>query len=506
MGVVSNGLFLLLVAVNVTRTLRHSMWRDEMEVFMLATGSPSLWDLFLKLKYEAHPGLWHTLVWLLTCFTSDPKWMQVLHIALAIGAWVIIYRWSPFGRAEKILLLLSYFLFWEYFVISRSYVLLALIGFAFVALRQHRPQQDFIPWLLLGLLANVHLLGAIWSMAMAAALAIDGARCKPAYVAGGAVYLCLLGFAIVTMIPAPDYGPWAADVRFEPSRFNSVLGVPLGAFVPTELGLVRNVFAFLANPGTGAIPRFWNSNPAVDLVSLTQADTDHPLRLALVFAVPVATCWLITRNPLRVLEFFLVYVGILLFTNIWNFPGDARHHGAVFLAFIGSVWAARSQRSPTIWSSRLLMALLAINAFSGVLTLMSELRPFSQARSAGAWIKQNNLADQFLVGSRDAQVSSVTGYLGRPIYYLECECRGTFIVWNGHRQSPLSFEQFGRRLATAVGLAEDRDVLLIRNRPVAPEDLNSSVPSLSVTLLREFADAITDENYWIYRVSRTPRP
>src|SRR5262245_18106542 len=52
----------------------------------------------------------------------------------------------------------GWFLFWEYFVISRSYVLLALIGFAFVALRQHRSRQDFIPWLLLGLLANVHLL------------------------------------------------------------------------------------------------------------------------------------------------------------------------------------------------------------------------------------------------------------------------------------------------------------------------------------------------------------
>jgi hypothetical protein len=188
-GIVSNGLFFTLIAVDVIRTLRHSMWRDELQVFMLASSSPSLGDLFLKLKHEAHPGLWHTLVWLLTRVTSDPTWMQVMHIALAIAAWAIIYRWSPFSKAEKILILLSYFLFWEYFVISRSYVLLALIGFAFVALRQHRPGQDFIPWLLLGLLANVHVLGAIWSIAMGAILAMQRAQRIPAQLAGGAFYL-----------------------------------------------------------------------------------------------------------------------------------------------------------------------------------------------------------------------------------------------------------------------------------------------------------------------------
>lgn len=504
--IVSDGMFVILIAVDVIRTLRHAMWRDELQIFMLASGSPKLWDLFLNLKHEAHPGFWHTLVWLITCVTSDPTWMQVMHIALAIGTWVIIYRWSPFGRAEKILLLCSYFLFWEYFVISRSYVLLALIAFAFVALRQHRPRQNFIPWLLLGLLANVHLFGAIWSMAMGAILAMQQARRIPALLAGGAVYLALFGLAVATMVPAPDYGPWGADLRFEVARFNSVLAVPFGAFVPLSLDAVRDAFAFLASLGTTTPPQFWNSNPMVDFVALTQADTDHPLRLALAFAVPIAACWLITRSPLRVLEFSLLYVGTLLFTHIWNFPGTARHHGVVFLALIASVWMARVQRSPTILSSSLFAALLAINAFAGVLTLASELRPFSESRNAAAWIKQNNRADAFLIGSRDAQASAVAGYLGRPVYYLECECRGTFIVWNDKRQSVLSAGEFGRRLARAVDLAGQDDAILIRNRTVAPEELRSSAPSLSVSLLETFAGAVTDENYWIYRVSNKPLP
>ena len=162
-----NALFVLLVVVNVIRTLHHAMWRDELQSFMLALYSSSPWDLLQKLKYEGHPGLWHALLWMVTRVTSDPLWMQVLHIGLAIGVWVIIYRWSPFSKIEKFLLLLSYFLFWEYFIISRNYVLIALTAFAFLALRDRQPRPDFLLWLLLGLLANTHIFGAIWSIALA---------------------------------------------------------------------------------------------------------------------------------------------------------------------------------------------------------------------------------------------------------------------------------------------------------------------------------------------------
>ena len=69
------------------------MWRDELQVFMLALYSSSPWSLLLKLKYEGHTGLWYMLVWVITRFTSDPMWMQLMHIGLAIAVWSIIYWW-----------------------------------------------------------------------------------------------------------------------------------------------------------------------------------------------------------------------------------------------------------------------------------------------------------------------------------------------------------------------------------------------------------------------------
>jgi hypothetical protein len=498
-------LFVFLVTIAVVRTWRHVMWRDELEVFMLALAHPSLWDLLRALEYVGHPGLWPALVWLITRLTSDPTWMQVAHTVLAIGAWAIVYRWAPFSKVEKLLLLASYFMFWEYFVISRSYVLLVLIGFAFVALRQHRPDWRLAPWLLLGLLANAHLLGAIWSLAMAATLAIRQARHARVSLAGGAAYTALLALAVATMAPAPDFGPWGNDFAFDLSRLSSRLAYALGPFVPLSSDELRSTFAFLLSPNTAAIPQFWNANPVADFVALTLTNTAHPLRLALVYALPVAICGLIARSAPPVLEFALAYGGIVLFATIWDFAGDARHHGVVFLVFIACIWTAHLHRAPTAASSAVFASLLAINATAGVLTLASELRLFSESRNAAIWIRQNNLADAFLIGSRDAQVSAVAGYLGRPIHYLECECRGTFVVWNDKRQSMISDAEFWRRLARAAERAGQAETILIRYRPVVPEDLASNPAGVSLMPLASFAAAVTDENYWIYRVAKPQR-
>jgi hypothetical protein len=481
------------------------MWRDEMQIFMLALYSSSPWSLLQNLKYEAHPALWHTLVWVITRVTSDPMWMQVIHIGLAIGAWIIIYCWSPFSRLEKILLLLSYFLFWEYFVVSRSYVLIALIAFAFIALRERRPRPDFMLWLLLGLLANVHVFGAIWSLVLAAMLAIEGVRRRSVRLAGAAVYLILLAFAIGTMVPAADYGPWGR-ATLGVHRLVYGLRIPFGALVPLTPGSIWETFVFIAHPETASIPQFWNLNPATDFVALTH-DTDRALRLALMvlaFALPIIACWLIARDQVLVLEFALVYLGILLFAYIWNFPGVARHHGVIFLALIASAWAARLRHSPAVSSLWILRTLLLVNACSGVLTLASELRPFSEGYNAAAWLRQNDLTDAFIIGSSDAQTSTVAGYLRRPIYYLECECLGSFVVWNRKRLYRVSPEEFGRRLTKAVTMAEQRNAIFVRSADIA-EDLMLGAPSLSITPLKSFTDASTDENFWIYRVSLNSR-
>lgn len=195
-------------------------------------------------------------------------------------------------------------------------------------------------------------------------------------------------------------------------------------FVPLDPDWLKAAMTFIIHPLTAPVSHFWNPNPVDIVAAFAHPDMDHPLRFAVGMALPIAACGVVTRDPLRVVEFSLAYVGIVLFAALWNFFGTGRHHGMIFLALIGSAWTARSQPRRPSW---LLTGLLAISALAGLLTLMSEFVPFSQARAAALFIQRGNLADPFLIGSRDAQVSSVAGYLGRPVYYLECECQSAVI-------------------------------------------------------------------------------
>jgi hypothetical protein len=348
------------------------------------------------------------------------------------------------------------------------------------------------------LMANVAMHTAIWSMALAIVFVLEERRTDVRFIAGGALYLALLAAGIATMIPASDFGPWRASPQFNWSDVMAAPTVTLGAFVPFELRWLHAAANFLAEPKTAPVPFIWNPNPAHQVLALIHADADHPARLAALLSIPVLLCAILTRCIYRVLEFTLVYSGFLLFAVLWHFPGDARHHGIVFLALIACVWMARSRASSG--PSWLLSSVLAVNALGGVLMLGSEFTTFSQSRNTAAWLERSGLAQMPLIGSRDAQVSSVAGYLGRPVYYLECECIGTFIVWNAARQSPLSAEQFRERLIRALDRTGQREAVLIRNAPLEAD--SQLPPDISVKLLQSFTGATTDENYWIYRATR----
>jgi len=78
-------IFAFLVVTNCVRLVRRAMWRDELQAFMRRRPSSTPLDLFAKLKYEGHLGLWHLLLRVITRFTSDPTSMQVAHLVIALG-------------------------------------------------------------------------------------------------------------------------------------------------------------------------------------------------------------------------------------------------------------------------------------------------------------------------------------------------------------------------------------------------------------------------------------
>jgi hypothetical protein len=63
-------LYLVVVLVSVAR---HELWRDELQVWMVAKHSLSLPHLFVNKVYDAHPSLWYLTVYFVTRFTARPN-------------------------------------------------------------------------------------------------------------------------------------------------------------------------------------------------------------------------------------------------------------------------------------------------------------------------------------------------------------------------------------------------------------------------------------------------
>jgi len=469
------------------------MWRDELQAFMLAAASSTPLDLFGNLKYEGHPGLWHLLLWLITRFTSDPVAMQAAQLLIALGIWVLIWRVSPFRLFEKLLLLLSYYLFWEYFVVSRNYALGVLLGFGFVAVVVFRPKQWLWPWVLLGLLANTSVFGTIWSLALAALFAVRS-REEWRALPGAAIYAGLTVLAVVSMVPASDAGfgttakivTTISQAQFKPML--EALDLPLMAWpVQSAFFPFFPPFAEDADFIGGIVAKLSTSLP------------ESSAELSLFLVLPILVCLSAVQDRLLVATYAATVIGILLFIRICNYEFEPRHHGFLFIALIGTVWMWRAlPGKPTSW---VWIGLLAVNALGGLTTLSSELRPYSQSRNTAIWLEQNHLLDNFLIGS--GRASSVAGYLRRPLYYLECECFGTYAIFTKPRRR-LDLEEFIARVERALTV-EHRDTAILIVSPKDRFDLAEQQlrPDLVFEPIKRFPNAIHEsETYVIYHAKK----
>jgi hypothetical protein len=89
--------------------------------------------------------------------------------------------------------------------------------------------------------------------------------------------------------------------------------------------------------------------------------------------------------------------------------------------------------------------------------------PFSANRRAAEWIAAGDFGEYVLAGSEAHAASGVGMHLARPIYYLNRECWGTFIIRNNHRRQFASPAELFESAATLSG-ESSKPVLLILNR------------------------------------------
>src|SRR5262249_51790725 len=128
------GLIALFAVVVGFVMLRHEMWRDELQAWLIAKASSAPSDLLHNTRFEGHPILWYALLWPFAHASQAPRLEQAIEWALAVGATALVVLRAPLTRLQKALYVLGYFAVFEFGVLARSYTLGILLLYGAAAL------------------------------------------------------------------------------------------------------------------------------------------------------------------------------------------------------------------------------------------------------------------------------------------------------------------------------------------------------------------------------------
>lgn len=492
--------------------LNHELWRDEYQAWMVAADAHSIPELLENLRYEGHPFLWHLMLFVVTAITDDTFGMQLLHILISTTVVFLINKYSPFPVLYRILLSFGYFTFFEYNLISRSYGLGFLLVVIFCILYRQRHTYLLYMGGILFLLSNISIFGVILSVCLSGILLLewifpDAISKTPRYTLKQiGIFLIIAGSGILL-----------GYLQIRPEANNSFPTLYVTDYDPVRLkwAFSRLIHAYFPLPDVTNF-HFWNTNLFVP--------EEGKFRIGI---TPILfLLWVIAFLRYRLI-LVLYGAGTLILLGFYYYTGFvwSRYAGHLFLLMVACNWLLYFQ-SEKSFSSRILntfsligqrirnpffLLILAISVCGGIYAYVMDLKhPFSTSLQAANYIRENNLDDFEIIGSKDYIISPLASQLDKDILYAERKAYGSFIIYDEKRNNIWSFSEVQNYLVD-IHRTGVKKTLLVKNTEVfiTYHDTGESIPwhdamltdTLRMTLLETIKPGIVhDENYFIYLV------
>ena len=244
-GLLLTLLFLIIAGIVM---YNHEMWRDEFEIFLELRDAPNFLSLFPGI--QPLPNLYLTLLYPLIKLWPFPATFQIFHLFVITLAVFIFNSCSPFTRLQKVLFTFSYFILFEYGIISRDYSMLVLLIFLLMCAITSQKKHSALIALLLFLLANHHLYGLFVAISILIFEAVHAQPSLKAVLQKEKKYLVVSGFLLTAALA------YLLLQYYFFSKFNRFWSVEPMPFLVT----LRSIWnAFFPVPGTAGL-HFWNTN------------------------------------------------------------------------------------------------------------------------------------------------------------------------------------------------------------------------------------------------------
>jgi hypothetical protein len=502
----------------------HEMWRDELEIFMEMRDTPNFLSLFPNV--QPLPNLYLSVLYPIVKLWPNPIIFQIFHLLVITLAVFIFNRYSPFNRLQKIFFTFSYFVLFEYGIISREYSLLLLFVFFLVYLITREKQNFIFIAVAMVILANHHLYGVFASISIfiyeVFYLAPKVKELAPQEKRNLRIAGLLL--AVFSLYIVSQY--------FLLLKFNRYVATYGQAPYFMTIRSIWN--AFLPIPSTTGI-NFWGTNilPFPQMYSKTVVGAKF-LSAGNILAVVVSLLIvliniIIVSRRIPVLIAFLINTAMQLIFLQYLSVFYIRYQGPLVIIFIYNYWLLSHADGKSDWrafhrmsdfftkpffvsyrrfASSFVTFVLFIQFCVGIFCYTQDIRyPFTSSYETAKYIKEQGLNNSIMVGYIDYAVQTISGHLNQKIFYPQKGDLGTHVVWlDKKRRDTMPLHEV---LDSAITIRSQtgRNVLLILNtpllnragRPVAHIPLYDGS---SLIFLKGFAESIVpDERFFLYLIA-----
>lgn len=384
----------------------HEPWFDETQAYLIARDA-SLHDiLFVIPHYEGHPPFWHLIIRAAVQLglSSDFTLKAVQFIFFEAAIIMLEFR-SPFGNTAKAILPLSYFVLYQYSVISRPYAMFMLAVLLCASFYNERDQKPIRFTLSLLFMCLCHSYGIAFAGGVAAADILgkfmsEQKSLKKTIINFNKTLLASYGFLlicavllIIEIIPAGD----AYAVNGEDNYGYIFSFLLCWIFIPSE----ALVTAFSRN----------NHCLQENIISISDFIT--------AFIVSAAIwCFLIIICKRRkiIKEMLIPYLFISIIMALYVYP---HHYGLFYIYFIFILWIAFSKEqikfnelssilikknvSEKFCNSFLYIITgftVGVNVYWSISSYICDIKyPYDQGKSVAEWIDSNDLSDKNILAA-----------------------------------------------------------------------------------------------------------
>ena len=422
--------FLILYAIITSVTIYfHESWRDEWQAILVSVHSQSIPQLFTLLKLEQHPPLWYLLVRFVWWIYPELVSVKILHILIAFtSAYILLYK-IKYPFYYRLAFLFSYFLLYEYTIICRNYALVILFGLIAVMELQKPARNYLLLFIALAGMALSHVNGILLSLAFCFYFILTS---KVNY-RNTSFLIIISAYFMVVICTCILLHPQEHHVVIS-TKFNFFRLIRFFVAIPAYMW---NVFVPVSEFKIG----FWDSDLSdgdsnfingivISFLKLlkfeTAAETVKYVCYGVKFFIFIPILYILINPLLKsysiIFPLFLFWILLMLLQG-FVYAGFLRHWGFYFISFVFFVFISGKEIP-------FLKYFLIANIYAGLFAVIMEIKyPFTNAKNVAESL--NVLPDNspILINNCMA-ISSIYGYLNKPVYYSDFKTKHIFTNWN----------------------------------------------------------------------------